>query len=126
MMAYIWIGIGGFAGANARYLVGTWITRRAGIGFPVGTLLVNITGALLIGFVLTALSDRVIVDPVWRRLLVIGFLGGYTTFSSYAYETLSLLEQGDWYRALLDVLANNGIGLFACYAGIVASRLLTR
>lgn len=121
-MEYFWVGIGGFAGANARYAFATWVAARAGTTFPLGTFLINLSGSLLIGVILTLLTDRVIADPLWRRLVVVGFLGGYTTFSSYTFEAVALLEQGDWRRAALYVVGSNLLGLLCCWLGITLAR----
>ena len=125
-MEYLWVGVGGFAGANVRYVLGAWIGNRFGAGFPYGTLLINVTGSLLIGVILTLLTEQLIVDPLWRRLLIIGFLGGYTTFSSYSYEALALVEQGNWSRALSYILGTNILSLLACYMGIIMARTIER
>ena len=125
-MEYLWVGIGGFAGANLRYVLGAWIGNRFGVGFPYGTFLINVSGSLLIGVILTLLTEQLIVDPLWRRLVVIGFLGGYTTFSSFSYEALALAEQGNWSRSLAYILGTNVLGLLACYSGIIVARMIER
>ena len=123
---YLWVGVGGWLGANARYALGTWVAARLGPAFPAGTLLINVTGSLIIGVLLVLLTERLAAPPVWRLLLVVGFLGGYTTFSSYTFEALALVEAGAWARAAGYVLGSNGLGLAACYAGMVLARLLAR
>jgi CrcB protein len=123
---YLWVGVGGGLGANARYALGTWLAARLGAAFPAGTLLVNVTGSLAIGVLLALLTERLAAPPAWRLLLVVGFLGGYTTFSSYTFEALALLEAGAWARAAWYVLGSNGLGLAACYAGLLVARLLPR
>lgn len=124
-MQFLWIGIGGFLGANARFLLGQEIGRRVGTSFPYGTLTINVVGAFLIGIIFTLLTDRFLVDPIWRQLMVIGFLGGFTTFSSYAMETITLLQDGRWTSALLYALGNNVIGLVACTIGVYVARSLS-
>jgi CrcB protein len=124
-LEYAWVGIGGGAGAIARYAVGRWIERQAGSAFPYGTFVVNLSGAFLIGVILTVLLDNLSLDPRWRLLIVVGFLGGYTTFSSYAYEVYALADRDQWLKAAFYVLGSNAIGLFACLAGIVLTRQLT-
>lgn len=125
-MEYLWVGVGGFAGANVRYVLGAWIGNRLGAGFPYGTFLINISGSLLIGAILTLLTEQFVADPLWRRLIVIGFLGGYTTFSSYSFEAMALIEEGNWSRALTYVLGTNVLGLLACYLGIILARTAER
>ena len=112
------VGAGGFLGSAARYLVGGWVHRAASLGtFPLGTLVVNVTGCFAIG-VLGALFDaRQALGPDARLFLLIGVLGGYTTFSSFAYETLSLARDADFARALLNVFAQCGLGLAAAWLG---------
>jgi CrcB protein len=121
-----WIGLGAVAGANARYGVSQVMANRVGTDFPYGTMLINVTGSLVIGVLLTLLTEQFLAAPHWRLLLVVGFLGSYTTFSSYTWETLSLVERGEWSPALLYVLGSNVAGLVACYAGIVLARLVER
>jgi fluoride exporter len=123
---YLWVGLGGFVGANARYALGAWIIDRLGYAFPFQTLIVNVSGSIAIGLLLTVLLERLHVDPAWRLLLIVGFLGGYTTFSSYTFEALALVEAGRWPAALLYVLASNGLGLVAVWVGILLGRALPR
>lgn len=123
-MEFLWVGIGGFFGANLRYILGIAIANRLSMAFPYGTMIINVTGALLIGFILTILTERVISDPLWRQLVVIGFLGGYTTFSSYTFEAAALMQNGRWTSALLYVVGSNVLGLIACLAGIVLARMI--
>jgi CrcB protein len=125
MMEYLWVGLGGFIGANARYAFGMWVAGRLGSAFPVHTLVVNVTGSLAIGALLVLFTEWLEVDPAWRLFLVVGFLGGYTTFSSYTFEAVALVQSGEWGRAAWYVLGSNGLGLVACFAGMVAARLLT-
>jgi len=121
-MDYLWVGIGGFLGANARYAMGRLVADRLGSGYPWGTFLVNLTGSVLIGVLLTILLDRAVADPFWRLVLVIGFLGGYTTFSSYTFEAVALAMGGKWVAAAIYVLGSNVLGLAACGAGIALAR----
>ena len=118
----LWVGIGGFVGATARYLLGRSLVGRVGDGFPVATLLVNISGSFAIGLVLTLLTERWVANPAWRLLVVVGFLGGYTTCSAFAFETLALIERGQWVRAATYVLASNVVGLLACAGGMALAR----
>jgi CrcB protein len=126
MADYLWVGLGGFVGANARYALGVWVVNRVGAGFPLHTLLINVTGSLAIGALLVLLTERLPVDPAWRLLLVVGFLGGYTTFSSYTFEALALAEGGEWLEAAGYVLGSNGLGLAAAYLGVVLGRAVGR
>lgn len=120
---YLWVGFGGLLGANARYAVGRLTTERFGSAYPLGTLVVNLSGAFAIGVLMTVLTARV-ADPAWRLLLVTGFLGGYTTFSAYSLEVVSLLHAGRWGAATGYAVASNAAGLVACWGGIVVARAL--
>lgn len=121
-MTYLAISIGAVLGANARFLVGGWIAERFGAAFPWGTLVINVTGSLLIGFVITLSTER--LAPDWfRPLLAIGFLGSYTTFSTFSYETLSLVQNGAWLAAAANVAVSVGAAFIGVYAGTVLARL---
>lgn len=121
-MEFLWIGIGGFFGANARFYLGREIGNRLGTLFPYGTMIVNLTGAFLIGIIFTLLTERFVADPLWRQLIVVGFLGGYTTFSSFTLEAVSLMQEGRWTSALLYLVGTNMLGLLACFLGIALAR----
>jgi CrcB protein len=123
-MDFLWVAVGGALGATVRYGLGLWIGERLGVGFPFATLLINLTGSFAIGIVLTLLTERLLVDPAWRLLLVVGFLGGYTTFSSYTFETLALVESGEGLGAVLYVVGSNGLGLAAALLGMGLARAL--
>lgn len=124
-MRLLLVLVGGALGAAARYLVSTWMARRFGTVFPWGTITVNIVGSFLIG-VLATLADEVgALSPSVRIFLVVGVLGGFTTFSSFSLETLRLLEQGDAVRAGLNVLGNLAVSFVAVVVGVAAGRGLT-
>lgn len=123
-MEFLWIGLGGFIGANARYVMGRAVADRLGTAFPYGTLVVNLLGALLVGVVLTVLAERMVADPLWRQFVVVGFLGGFTTFSAYTFEAIALLQTGRWNLALLYVVGSNALGLLLCLAGVALARSL--
>lgn len=90
--------------------------------FPYGTLIINLSGSLLLGFFLIWTSERVLADPRWRLLIAIGFCGSYTTFSSYAFESIAYLQQGHWYLFAVNILANNMLCLAAVAAGAALAR----
>src|SRR4051812_9883091 len=100
-------------GANLRYFVAQQAAKWAGTSFPYGTLAINVTGSFLLGLFLVWSTDRVIADPRWRLLIAVGFCGGYTTFSSFAYETFALAEQGQWWAAVGNVAMSNLLSLAA-------------
>ena len=122
-VAYLLIGIGGFLGANARYLVAGWITARLGASFPYGTLVINISGSFILGFFLIFISER-LVHANWRLFFAIGFLGAYTTFSTFSFENLALIQERSYVLALVNMLGSVFLGLVAVVAGIIVARLL--
>ncbi|ACZ19695.1 CrcB protein [Thermanaerovibrio acidaminovorans DSM 6589] len=116
-MEALYVALGGGAGALARYLMSTGVQQRVnGVGFPVGTVVVNIVGCFLAGFVWTLLSYRE-VDHHIRLALMVGFLGGFTTFSSFALETVNMLRQSNPFYAVLNVLIQNGAGILSLWMG---------
>ena len=121
-MNYLWIALGAVVGASARYFLSGLVARSVSAAFPYGTLLINITGSLMLGFFLAYSTDRVLLDPRWRLLVAIGFCGSYTTFSSYAFESFTLMEQGQWLLAGFNVVASNALCLAAVLAGAALAR----
>jgi fluoride exporter len=119
---YLLISLGAVLGANARYLVGIWSVQRFSAGFPVGTLLVNVIGSFVLGFLLTALDGRLPLPSDLRFFLAVGFLGAFTTFSSFSVETLILLRAGNVAFGILNILANNIAGLIAAMLGFFLAR----
>ena len=122
-MGYLWVGLGGGLGAIARFGLSRLAVARFGVAPPLATLAVNVTGSLLVGLLLSVLVDRGAPER-WRLLTVVGFLGGYTTFSAYAIEAVAMVERGQGGRALAYVLGSNALALLACAAGIALARLL--
>lgn len=123
MQAILLISAGAILGANARYFVSRMVARLSPT-FPYGTLLINVVGSLLVAFFLVWTTERVMADPRWRYLFVIGFCGSFTTFSSFAFETFALFEQGHWSLSVANLLANNLLSLGAVVAGAVLARVL--
>ena len=120
------VGLGGFVGANARYIASEWAIRRFGPGFPYGTMLVNVTGSFILGLFAT-LSLSLTWRPEWRLLVAIGFVGSYTTFSTFEYESIQLIAQGGRYReAAVNLLGSVIVGFAAAWIGVVIARLLLR
>jgi CrcB protein len=119
------IAVGGAGGAVARYLVGGWVQDLAGSFFPWGTLAVNVLGSLLLGFSLAWLQVT-LAPPEARALVAIGFLGGFTTFSTFTYETLALLRDGEWWRAGGYAAGSLGLGVLAVFVGAALAAGLLR
>jgi CrcB protein len=117
-----YIAVGSALGGMSRYLLGGVIQRVAGAGFPAGTLVVNITGSFLLGLFLRYATDTPTLTPEWRAFLTIGFCGGYTTFSTFSYETVALLEDGQWGRAAAYMGLSLGLALVGVLAGFAAAR----
>jgi len=121
-VAYLWIALGAVAGASARYFLGGYVAKIIPSSFPYGTLLINVSGSFLLGFFLIWTSERVLADPRWRLLVAIGFCGSFTTFSSYAFETFGLFEQGQWMLVGANIIASNLICLISALGGAALAR----
>lgn len=121
-MNYLIIGAGGFVGAITRYILAVWIGQRWGRIFPLGTFIINITGSFLIGLLMTLMAERFIENPQWRLFLVVGFLGAYTTFSTFEYETGALLKDGEWLYASVNVIGSVFAGFIALKLGEVIAK----
>ncbi len=122
MLKYLVVGIGGFLGAIARYLLGAYLGSRYGVRFPYGTFVVNMTGCFLIGLVM-ALLARTTASAYWRYLLPIGFIGAYTTFSTFEYETLRAIQDGQMLTGLLNIAVSVIAGFIAVWAGDALGRV---
>lgn len=122
MKELLWVGIGGFVGANARYLVNAWMSRYVSASLPWGTLAVNVTGSFLLAAFVAWTTERVVPDPAYRFLVAIGFCGAYTTFSSCAFETVRLFEQGHVWTAAANLAVNNALSLAGGVLGLAAAR----
>jgi CrcB protein len=125
LVKYWMVGIGGFAGAIARFAVGSYIGNRIGSRIPYGTFVINISGSFLIGLILTVLAQRTGASPNWRYLIPIGFIGAYTTFSTFEYETLRNVQDGQVLIALGNVGLSVIAGFAAVWMGVIAGRALS-
>jgi len=121
---YLFIAVGGALGSMARYWIGTTIGSRMGVRFPYGTLVVNLTACLVIGFTITWLGERAEFNPAWRLLIAVGFIGAYSTFSTYEWETLATLRSGAFALAALYSLGSVILGLGATWCGAALAELL--
>jgi CrcB protein len=119
---YLLVVIGGGTGALARYVAASAIMARFGGRFPMGTFVINVTGSFLIGFLMTMLTERFNLDPNWRLLLVVGFLGGYTTFSSFEWETYTAVRDGGLWIGMLNVVSSVMLGYIAVSLGSMLAR----
>lgn len=124
MLDFLAISLGAIIGANARYWISRSATRALGPAFPYGTLCINVLGSIVVGFFIAWTTERALVDPRWRLFVVVGFCGGFTTFSSYAYESIAYFEQGQWALFATNVVANNLLCLLGALVGMSLARVL--
>ena len=116
--------LSGGCGAVARYILTTWIGSKIGAYFPFGTLFVNVIGCFIMGFFMMLTTERFVVSTNIRLLVTVGFLGGLTTFSSFGYETMQFLREGNLVNAFMNMGANLFIGLLALWLGIIVAKLV--
>lgn len=124
MKDFLTISVAAIVGANLRYLLSRFAAKQLGLAFPYGTLAINILGSLIVGFFVIWTTERVLVDLRWRLLVVVGFCGSFTTFSSYAFETMAYFEGGQWGLMLANIFSNNLLCLGGALAGMALARLL--
>lgn len=124
MTRYVMIAIGGSLGAIARYEVATMIQARIPAGFPWGTFVVNVSGCLVMGVATTLLTERLVVNPAWRFLVPVGFIGAYTTFSTFELEAFRANTEGAWLIGGAYVVGSVVAGYLALWAGVVAARVV--
>lgn len=118
------VALGGGIGAVTRYAIGNLAALKLGDSFPYGTWIANFIGCLLIGVFMTLINEKIQLHSHWRLLVTVGFLGGLTTFSSFSYETLTLLSESNYIAALCNIGANVCLGLCATCIGIISTRIL--
>ena len=121
---YLLIAVGGAVGSCLRYWLGSHIASRYGTAFPWGTFVINVTGSLVIGVFLALTLERAPIDPRWRFLVAVGFCGGYTTFSTFTYETAQLLQGRGLVLAVANVVLSAVVGIAAVFGGAALSRWL--
>lgn len=120
----ILIAVLGAAGTLARYGLSGWVQRFSGAGFPWGTLVVNITGCFLFGLVWAVSEGRLVIRPEYRMIVLVGFMGAFTTFSTFAFETTQLLREAQWWAAFLNVTAQNLTGIVFLFLGLAIGKSL--
>lgn len=118
------IGIGGILGANARYLVSVWAARRIGTSFPYGTLIVNLTGSFLLGFLATGFVTRFVSGPGIQLLVSVGFLGAYTTFSTFAVESVGLVRRRAYVQAAANMVGSPVLGVLGAWMATAVARAI--
>jgi len=121
---FLAISVAAILGANLRYVLSRVAVREFCPVFPYGTLVINIVGSFIVGLFVIWTTERVLMDPRWRLLVVVGFCGSFTTFSSYAFETMSFFEHGQWGLMLINIFSNNLLCLAGALAGIALARAL--
>lgn len=124
MEKFLYISIGAIFGANSRFWLSEWAANRWGASFPFGTLIINLSGSFLMGVLISYLSNQIIVDPRVRLIFAIGFLGAYTTFSTYTFESYNLIFNGQWISGLFNLFGSSLLGLLAIGLGIFVGKLL--
>ena len=126
MESFLAISLGAILGANARYWLGVWAAQKLGTSFPYGTLIINVTGSLILGLFLTLISGHYMVDARWRMFVAVGFLGAYTTFSTYTYESVFLIMNGKAWAGLLNLFGSSILGAIAVTAGILLGQAIQK
>lgn len=124
MKDFLAISVAAILGANMRYVLSRLAAREFGAVFPYGTLAINIVGSFIVGLFVVWTTERVLVDPRWRLLVVVGFCGSFTTFSSYAFETMSFFEHGQWGLMVINIVSNNLLCLVGALGGMALARAL--
>jgi fluoride exporter len=124
VLQVLFVALGGAIGSAARYLVGGWFAARFGAAFPYGTFVINVTGSFIVGFFLAYAQERVSLNPYWRLFFAVGLVGGYTTFSTFEYESIRLLQDGEMLMAAVYLIGSVVTGGVAAKAGIALGSLI--
>jgi CrcB protein len=123
-VAVLLVALGGALGSVTRYLVGGWIAGRLGAAFPYGTFFINLTASFIIGFFLAFAQERAGLSPYWRLLIAVGFVGGYSTFSTYEYESMRLFQDGEMLLGAIYLVGSMAGGAMAAVAGMTVGGLV--
>jgi len=124
MTKYLVVAIGGAIGSMLRFWVGGYVSGRMGTRFPYGTFIINVTASFLIGFIMTLLAERAHWSPNWRYLIPVGFLGGYSTFSSFEYETFRVFQDGEILIAAMNVVFSVSVCFVSVWLGVITGRTI--
>jgi len=124
MTKYLFVAFGGALGSTLRFWAGGYVSSRLGTRFPYGTFIINITASFLIGFIMTLLAERTHWSPNWRYLIPIGFLGGYSTFSSFEYESFRVFQDGEFLIAGMNIVFSVAVGFFSVWLGVITGRTI--
>jgi fluoride exporter len=124
MTKYLMVAMGGALGSVLRFWVGSYISNRFPSRFPTGTFVINCTASFLIGLIITVLSEKTGWSPNWRYLIPIGFIGGYSTFSTFEYETFRVFQEGEFLISGLNVALSVVVGFFSVWLGVITGRTI--
>jgi fluoride exporter len=124
MSKYLIVALGGALGSTLRFWAGGFVSSRFGTRFPYGTFAINITASFLIGFVMTLLAERTHWSPNWRYLIPIGFIGGYSTFSTFEYETFRVFQDGEFLIVGFNIVGSVVLGFLSVWLGVITGRTI--
>jgi|SRR5579872_1729712 len=125
MNKFLLVAFGGAVGSVVRFWLGGYVNNRYGARFPYGTFVINVTASFLIGLILTVLAAKTSWSPNWRYLISVGFLGGYSTFSTFEWETFRVFQDGEFLIAGLNVVLSVAVGFVAVWLGYITGKLFT-